>query len=117
MKVAVAIFKDVVAPRLDIADSVIIYEIKNKVLKSKEKFRLFFDRPYYLIALMEEEKLTSILCGSCPPFLLRALDVHDFDVKWGLMGDPDKLIKSLIEGKYKNLKIGNPLKSKRNIKK
>jgi len=105
MKLAVAVFNDIVSPRLDAAESVLIYDIKDKLVKNKENYKIFFDRSYYLIALLEQEKVSTILCGSCPPFLLRILEVHGIDVKWGYMGDPDNLVKSLIGGKPKNLKI------------
>ena len=54
------------------------------------------------MAIMEQEKVTVILCGGCPPHLLNILAMHNFEVKWGLMGDPDDAIKLFIDGKLKN---------------
>jgi predicted Fe-Mo cluster-binding NifX family protein len=110
MKVAIPIFRNVVSPRVDISDGLLIYEIDNDVVKKKERYSLNFDQPDQLISILQKNGITTIICGGCPHFFLRMLFVHDFDVLPGLTGDPEHIIKMLIDGKLKGLPASDPVK-------
>ncbi len=46
------------------------------------------------MAIMEQEKVTVILCGGCPPHLLNILAMHNFEVK--KMSTSSKIIAAAI---------------------
>jgi predicted Fe-Mo cluster-binding NifX family protein len=108
MTVALALFKDVVAPRLDKADKVFIYEIAKGEIKNREVFDLFFDHTSYLHSILEQKKVEKVLCGSCPETLLRILRYRGIDVICNLLGDPQNNIEMFLskmkqkKGKGKN---------------
>ena len=117
MKVAITIFKNGVSPRIDTADSVLVYTIDNGVIKEKEKCRLNFEQPAELISFLQKKDIKKILCGGCPQFFLRMLFVHGLDVVPGLAGDPEHIIKMLISGKLTALPAEDPCKRQRRRKK
>jgi predicted Fe-Mo cluster-binding NifX family protein len=98
MKVAVTVFKNGVSPRVDIADSLLIYDIENGVIQDKEECHLVFDQPPQLISFLQEKQIAAIICGGCSKFFLRMLFFHGFDVMSGVTGDPENIIQKLIDG-------------------
>jgi len=102
MKVAVTIFKGGVSPRLDITDSLWIYQIDEEHgnFLLKEKCEAAFEHVDQMIRLFTEKDVTRILCGGCPQFLLRMLILHDLEIIPGVMGDPEESIKQLAQGKF-----------------
>lgn len=104
MKVAIPIFRNVVSPRLDIADGLLIYDIDNDVVNKKEKCSLNFDQPAQLISILQKNEISTIICGGCPQFFLRNLVFFGFDVVSGLTGDPDHIVQVFAAG---NLNNGN----------
>ncbi|NIM15872.1 MAG: hypothetical protein GTO45_28080 [Candidatus Aminicenantes bacterium] len=99
MKVAIPVFKNGVSPRVDISDTLLIYNIDNGVVKEKEKCSLDFDQPFQLVSFLQEKGISTILCGGCPQFFWRMLFFYGFDVVPGVMGDPEDLVKLLAAGK------------------
>ena len=103
MKVAVTIFRNGVSPRVDIADTLFIYDIENGVIQKKEKCSLIFDHPAQLISVLQKKQIATVLCGGCPQFFSRMLFFNGFEVMPGLAGDPELVIKNLIDGKLKHI--------------
>lgn len=106
MKVGIMLFRNIVSPRLDIADSLLVYDIDNEngVVKKKEQCSLAFDHPTQLISFLQENEVKKIICGGCPQFLSRMLVFHGFDMVAGLTGDPGHIEKMLVEGKLGDLR-------------
>jgi hypothetical protein len=102
MKVGIPIFRNVVSPRLDIADGLLIYNIDNDVVNKKEKCSLNFDQPAQLISILQKNEITTIICGGCSQFFLRNLVFFGFDVVSGLTGDPDHIVQIFAAGKLNN---------------
>lgn len=103
MKVAISVFRNVVSPRLDSSDGLLIYDIDNDVVNKKEKCSLNFDQPAQLISILQKKKITTVICGGCPQFFLRMLFFHGVDVIAGVTGNPDSIINVLMKGKLKAL--------------
>jgi len=61
MKIAAALFKNALTPRLDITDSLIIYNINNGSIIEKEKMNIDFNIPGQLILQLKKEKVQIIL--------------------------------------------------------
>jgi predicted Fe-Mo cluster-binding NifX family protein len=101
MKVGIMMFKEGVSPRLDIADSLLIYDLDTNtgVAARKELCSLDFDQPFQLVSFLQEKGISTILCGGCPQFFWRTLFFYGFDVVPGVMGDPEDLMKLLAAGK------------------
>ncbi len=100
MNVAVTIFKEGVSPRLDIADSLWIYQIEKdkKIAILKEKCSAVCEQPDRLIGLLKEKGINTIVCGGCPHFFLRMLVFHGVLVVPGVMGDPEQAVNRLAQG-------------------
>ncbi|UCH96147.1 MAG: hypothetical protein JSV88_04635 [Candidatus Aminicenantes bacterium] len=96
MKVAIPLFRNGLSPRIDIADSLLIYDIDNGVVKRKEKCSLIFEHANQLIAVLQKNQITRIICGGCPQFFLRMLSFHGVEVVPGMIGDPDYIVKQLL---------------------
>jgi predicted Fe-Mo cluster-binding NifX family protein len=105
MKVAVTVFKNGVSPRVDIADTLLIYDIENGVIREKEKCSLNFDHPAQLISVLQKKEIATVICGGCSQFFSRMLFFNGFDVMPGLIGDPEHIIKNLIDGKLNHISL------------
>ena len=103
MRIAVTLFRNSVSPRIDIADTLLIYDIDNGKIKETKRCSLTFEYATQLISILQQKKITTIVCGGCPQFFLRMLLFHGFEVQLGLTGDPENIAKSLAEGKRDNL--------------
>jgi predicted Fe-Mo cluster-binding NifX family protein len=101
MKVAVTMFKGGVSPRLDIADSLWIYDIdkEKQTATLQEKCSAGCEQPSPLIGLLKEKEITTVVCGGCPRFFLRMLVFHGVEVAPGVMGNPDQVLNRLAQGK------------------
>jgi predicted Fe-Mo cluster-binding NifX family protein len=98
MKIAVPLFRNIVSPRLDIADSLLIYDIDNGVIKEKKKCSLTFEHAAQLMAILKKNEITRVICAGCPQFFLRLLYFYGIEVVGGAMGDPDQIVKQSIDG-------------------
>jgi predicted Fe-Mo cluster-binding NifX family protein len=105
MKVAIPLFRNGVSPRIDIADSLMIYDIDNGVIKKKEKCSLTFEHAAQLISILQKKQITRIICAGCPQFFLRMLYFYDVEVVPGVMGDPEYIVKQLVDGKLSDLPL------------
>lgn len=97
MKVAVTIFRNGISPRVDVTDSLLIYDIENSTIKKQETCNLSFKQPAELVSFLQEKDISKIICGGCPQFYLRTLNFYGFDVTHGISGNPDHIVKSLID--------------------
>ena len=98
MKVAVTIFRNGISPRVDITDSLLICDIENSRITKQETCSLSFKQPAEMVSFLQEKDIGKIICGGCPQFYLRTLNFYGFDVSHGLSGNPDHIVKSLIDG-------------------
>jgi predicted Fe-Mo cluster-binding NifX family protein len=100
MKVAVMIFRNGVSPRLDIADSLWIYDMDEETgnVSQSETCSLDVDQPGQLVSFLRQKGISTILCGGCPRFSWRMLSFYGIDVLPGLMGDPGDLVNRLAAG-------------------
>jgi predicted Fe-Mo cluster-binding NifX family protein len=100
MMIAVAVFNDIVSPRLDIADNLWIYYIEQdkKIATFKEKCKAACERPDRLIGLLKEKGIKTVVCGGCPHFFLRMLAFNGVEVIPGVIGDPDQAVNRLAQG-------------------
>jgi predicted Fe-Mo cluster-binding NifX family protein len=103
MKVAIPLFRNGVSPRIDIADSLLIYDIDNGVIKRKETCSLNFEYAAQLISILQEKQITRIICAGCPQFFLRMLYFYDIEVVPGVMEDPEYIVKQLVDGKLSDI--------------
>jgi predicted Fe-Mo cluster-binding NifX family protein len=101
MKVAVTIFKEGVSPRLDIADSLWIYQIDKdrEIATLKEKCGAACEQADQLIGLLKEKGISTVVCGGCPQYLLRMLTFHGVEIVPGVMGEPGDIVNRLAQGK------------------
>ena len=109
-------FKNGVSPRIDITDSLFIYNVEKGSVTGQEKCPLSFEQPAELVSLLQEKDIKKIICGGCPQFYLRALNFYRFDVVHGVSGEPDRIIAQLIDGKLDSLPLSGPCKRRRGDK-
>ncbi len=104
MKIAVSIFKENVSPRLDIADSLWLYQIDKRIHTAVliEKCIATYDQPTQLIEWLKEKNVTSVVCGGCPHFFLRMLLFHGIEVAPGLTGDPANVALQIAKDSFQN---------------
>lgn len=105
MKIAIPLFRNGLSPRIDIADSLLIYDIDNGIVKGKETCRLSFEHAAQLIPVLQKKQITRIICAGCPQFFLRMLCFYGVEVVPGVMGDPEYIVKQLIDGKFSDISL------------
>jgi predicted Fe-Mo cluster-binding NifX family protein len=105
MKVAVPLFRNGVSPRIDIADSLLIYDIDNGIVKGKETCSLTFEHAAQLISILQKKQIARILCAGCPQFFLRMLYFYGVEVVPGVTGDPEYIVKQWIDGKLSAVQL------------
>jgi hypothetical protein len=99
MKLGVAVFRDCVSPRVDISDSLLVYDIHEGTVDKKETHSLTYDQPDQLISILQEKDVSALVCGGCPRFFLRMFRFHNVEVIAGMTGNPEHVVKTLVEGK------------------
>jgi predicted Fe-Mo cluster-binding NifX family protein len=98
MKVAVALFKNSIAPRADIADELVVYEIKRRSVVSRIRYKVFLDASFQFQSLMTNLQVNKIACGSYPSSILNMLKSNGIDAYMNIMGSPDVFIKKMLDG-------------------
>ena len=101
MNIAIALFKNSIAPRLDISDSIIIYDINQGIIKGKKQYEIDFNLPGELFLQLLEKKVEIIICSSAPRVYDKTLSSHGIQVIYDVKGEPDVLIKKLIAGQLR----------------
>lgn len=105
MKVAIPLFRNGVSPRIDISDSLLIYDIDQGVVKGKEKCSLTFEHAAQLVSILQKNQVTRIICGGCPHFFLRMLYFYGVEVVPGVIGDPELIVKQLVNGELPGIPL------------
>jgi predicted Fe-Mo cluster-binding NifX family protein len=105
MKVAIPLFRNGMSPRIDIADSLLIYDIDNGVVKGKETCSLNFEHATQFISILQKKQITRIICAGCPQFFLRMLYFYGIEVVPGVMGNPEYIVKQLVDGKLSDIPL------------
>jgi len=99
MRIAVALFNNNVSPRLDIADSVMLYHVNRGRIKKKEMCALQCELPDRVAAYLKQVEAGIILCGSCPGYFSRILETTGFEVVCCQCGQPDQIVARFIQGR------------------
>ncbi len=99
MKIAIGIFKNIVAPRFDFSEQLYIYEIQNNKIINKKILNIVLEYSFEIISLLKSENISTVICGGGPRMLLRNLLVNGIDVKIGNFIEPDLTVKMYLEGK------------------
>jgi predicted Fe-Mo cluster-binding NifX family protein len=99
MKVAIAVFKNIVAPRLDFSEKLIIYDIDNGNIKNKRTLNLLLDYSLEIVGLLKEENIDTVICGGGPRGFLRNIYINGIDIINGGFMEPDTAAKMFMENK------------------
>ncbi len=99
MKIATTVFKNVIAPRTDIANEIFIYKFRNKKLVSKKVFDIITDDPFFFYSITKKNKVQKIVIGGCPQNILNLLLSTGAEVYVNAMGNPDDIISGILAGK------------------
>jgi predicted Fe-Mo cluster-binding NifX family protein len=51
-----------------------------------------------LIAILKKNEITRVICAGCPQFFLRMLYFYGIEVLACVMGDPEHIVKQLVNG-------------------
>ena len=103
MKIGVPVFNNIITPRLDLADTLIIYEIADDKIKKKQTLTIDQALFSWILSFIRQAQLSILICGSCSESLTRILNLHGIDVLRNVMGDPDATVKELLN-KFKKVK-------------
>jgi len=106
MKIAVAIFRDNIAPRLDFAEAIITYKIENNLIKEKKKVELLLDHPLEIIDLLKDRNINTVICGGGPRGFLRRLSFYNFDLRFVPFGLPEKAVDMYLKGQLPTFDFG-----------
>jgi predicted Fe-Mo cluster-binding NifX family protein len=98
MKIAVMVFSGVIAPRVDIAEEVIIYDIKNHKVAKRNQYKIFSEPHLFFSSLLSRTNIKLILCGACPEYILKIIQSYGTEVILNRMGDPDEAVKKVLDG-------------------
>ncbi len=99
MKIATAVFKNVIAPRTDNANEIFIYKFRKGKLISRKTFKINIKDPFHFYTVVKENKVNKIILGSCPHNILNLLLSTGSEVYVNAMGNPDDVISGILSGK------------------
>jgi hypothetical protein len=80
-----------------------IYDIRDGAVNQQEEHSLIYDQPDQLISILQEKKVSALVCGGCPRFFQRMFRFHDVEVIAGMTGNPEHVVKALLQGKLHSL--------------
>ena len=84
---------------MDISDSLLIYDIREGAVNREEMCSLIYDEPYQLVSILQEKNISALVCGGCPRFFMRMFRFHDVEVIPGMTGNPEHVVKRLVQEK------------------
>ncbi len=99
MKIAIAVFKNVVAPRTDNANEIFIYKFRKGKLINKKTFIINSEDPFHFYTIAKENKVDMIILGSSPHNILNLLLSIGAEVYVNAMGNPDDVLSGILSGK------------------
>ncbi len=99
MKLAVAVFRNIVAPRLDFSEQLIIYEIVDGRIVGKSSINLILEYPMELLSVLKSENINIIICGGGPRGFLRNLYFNGIEIFNGGFMEPDMVVDLYLKGK------------------
>ncbi len=99
MKLAVAAFRNIVAPRLDFSEQLIIYEIVDGRVMGKSTVNLILGYPMELLSVLKSENISIIICGGGPRGFLRNLFFNGIEILNGGFMEPDVAVDLFLKGK------------------
>jgi predicted Fe-Mo cluster-binding NifX family protein len=108
MNVAIAVFKESVSPRLDIADRLMCFQLSDGNVHNKRFLPLVDVQHDRLIALLRKQGVSTLICGGCPKLLYSMLSTQGIRVVPVVEGLPGQVIKSLQEDNLDRISICNP---------
>ncbi len=99
MKVAVAVFKNIVAPRLDFSEKLVIYDMDNGKITDKKTVNLLLDYSLEIVGLLKEENVDVVICGGGPRGFLRNIYINGIEIINGGFMEPDTAAMMFVENK------------------
>ncbi len=99
MKVGVAVFRNIVAPRLDFSEQIFSYDIENGKVLNMNAINLVLGYPMELLNVLRSEGIDTIICGGGPRGFLRNLYFNGINILNGGFMEPQKAVELFLEQK------------------
>jgi len=110
MLVAIPVFQNRVAPRLDCATQMLVLEVKGGDFLVKKQISLCWQNPLAAVNQIKEMAVDVLICGAVPCFISRLLGWSGIRLISWVNGDWEEVLKLFIKGKLNKCVL--PPKSK-----
>jgi predicted Fe-Mo cluster-binding NifX family protein len=101
MKVAIPLFQNRVSPRFDCAPKIMVVTIEKNRVTSKEEFSLASFDTFQRTALLCQQGVNTLICGSIMDFSKGVLVSRGVRVICPVCGDAEQALKLYVEGKLR----------------
>jgi len=96
MKIGIAIFRGMVAPRIDFSEQLLVYEIKEGSFALKNTINLILGNHFEILSLLKEEGINYVICGGGPRGFLRNIYFNGIEILNGGFLSPDKAMELFL---------------------
>ncbi len=97
-KIAITVWEQRISPVFDSGRTLLIAEIKNRMLASTAYLTFDFDRPLELVRMLRAEKVKVIICGAISEGPANMLLAAGFNVISFITGDVSRVLETLVKG-------------------
>ncbi len=92
MKLGIAVFRGLVAPRVDFSEQLLIYEIEGGSVVLKNTVNLMLNNYFEILSFLKSEGINCVICGGGPRGFLRNLYFNGIEILNGGFLTPEKAI-------------------------
>lgn len=103
MRIGIAVFRGLVAPRLDFSEQLLIYEIEDNNIILKSTVNLVLNNYFEILTLLKSEGINYVICGGGPRGFLRNLYFNGIEILNGGFLSPDKAIELFLKNQLSPL--------------
>ncbi len=103
MRIGIAVFRGLVAPRLDFSEQLLIYEIEDNNIILKNTVNLALNNYFEILTLLKREEINYVICGGGPRGFLRNLYFNGIEILNGGFLSPDKAIELFLKNQLSPL--------------
>ena len=96
--IAIPTFGCRVSPRLDCAESLLIFTTQNEKIEKREEIRLIKNSPLVSVAMLKELQVDVLICGGVTKSMANKLESDELEVISWVSGDAEDVLGRYLSG-------------------
>ncbi len=105
MRIGIAVFRGLVAPRLDFSEQLLVYEIDDESIVLKNTVNLVLNNYFEILTLLKSERINYVICGGGPRGFLRNLYFNGIEILNGGFLSPEKAVELFLQNRLSPLPL------------